>query len=314
MERPVSPKQKADQREALNGLTAATRAAYSKLAENFYEHRVSGQPSPKRVADALKNCASEYRPAYWRKLRNALMYDQVSKGYHDAASRIGATRNPVTAAGGEVKKKQRRIKSVSDADHSKLSQEAMKDEDQAVFSAMLIARYVGCRPAEMLSVSDAGNNRVAIEGAKKSKGNRGLDRVVELDPALHKLVLYSVARLREAEPGKSGIMHKVQSRMDRLCKRLWPRRAAHITLYSFRHQLGGDLKASSMSRTEIAYVMGHQSTKSVEVYGDRRKGGKTAVKPALGADMSMIRENHSAPGPKAPTPPSRDYGRSGPSI
>ena len=60
--------------------------------------------------------------------------------------------------------------------------------------------------------------------------------------------------------------------------------------------MGSDLKASGMSRVEIAYAMGHQSTQSVEVYGNRRKAsGRGGIKPAPNADMSMVRENHTQP-------------------
>ncbi len=54
-----------------------TKADYRKLAEHFYATRLPGQtPSPKRIADALAACATDYRPAYWVKLRGGTGFDQ----------------------------------------------------------------------------------------------------------------------------------------------------------------------------------------------------------------------------------------------
>ncbi len=101
-----------------------TQASYRTLAAHFYEKRLDGQPpTPKRLADALKACAGEYRPAYWRKLRNALAFDQREKGFTEAATRLDATVNPLTAEGasGEgVKAKQPRSKRVTQADEERL--------------------------------------------------------------------------------------------------------------------------------------------------------------------------------------------------
>ena len=77
-------------------MTPKTQDDYRKLANHFYASRIDGQPTPKRIADALVSAAREYRPAYWRRLRNALAFDQRAKGYESAAERVGATRNPVT--------------------------------------------------------------------------------------------------------------------------------------------------------------------------------------------------------------------------
>lgn len=324
MDKPLSPNEMlelyeaADDREqAMRGITPATMESYRSLAKHFYK-RIEGIPSPKKITDALKAAASDYRPAYWRKLRNALMYDQNEKAFYEAADRISKTKNPVTAPGSEqaVKKKQTRAKSTSSADMIKLAAGIKEINDPVLTAATRIAKLTGCRPAEMTGIKCLSGNRLHITGAKKAKGLRGLDRTVEVPEGSWNVVQSAVAVLNAADPGKAGVMHKVQSKLDRLTKKLWPRRKARITLYSFRHQMGSDLKASGLDRKQIAYVMGHQSTQSIEVYGNRRSSsGKSAIRPEPDADMSMIRENHRAPGPerKAPAPsaPSREPGYSG---
>ena len=64
------------------------------------------------------------------------------------------------------------------------------------------------------------------------------------------------------------------------------------TMKSFRHQLGSNLKASGESDEAIAYMMGHQSTESISVYGNRRSGAghKLHIRPAQDADLSKVRQ------------------------
>lgn len=301
----ISAREKLKFSKDREGLSESTRAAYGKLAENFYKTKLGGEtPSPKRIADALVGAASDYRPGYFRKLRNALMYDQVSKSYFEAAQRLKETKNPVTTGKTKtpVKAKQRRCKSINEDDLSKLYSATMEKGDTELASAIMLAAYTGCRPAEMAGIRRVAEDQVFIPGAKKSKGERGLDRTIALSKEKCDAIEAAVGALYHMDPDHGKAIHQVQSRLDRLTKKLWPRRQARPTLYTLRHQMGSDLKASGLSRVEIAFVMGHQSTESVEVYGDhRKKSGRGGVKPAPGANMSMIRQKHDAqPGPKAP--------------
>ncbi len=97
---------------------------------------------------------------------------------------------------------------------------------------------------------------------------------------------------------KSTYEHILQTRLNNLTRETWPRRKTQATFYSFRHQLGSNLKASGIDRSEVAYLMGHQSTSSVDAYGDKRKG-TGAIKIAPGVDQeqinSVVREKHSNP-------------------
>lgn len=294
--------------------TEKTKVAYRKLASHFYEKQLGGElPTPKKLADALAGCAHQYRPAYWRRLRGALAFDQKEKGYHQAAERIASTRNPMTttSAGqgiidatlrGETPRKQRRVKSVSSEDRVKLWEgaKALDDRDETC-AAILLAETLGVRPVEMLALSiDEERGQVHVVGAKKSGGLRGADRILTLpdDPRLRKNIAIAARVIQRAESQKEGVIHRIQSRLERLTFRLWPRRKARPTLYSFRHQMGGDLKALGLPRAAIAYVMGHQSTQSVEAYGDRRKASSGGIKISITGQEAKAfqgRENHREP-------------------
>lgn len=296
--------------------TEKTKADYRKLAANFYEKRLDDEPpSPKRITDALSACAHEYRPAYWRRLRNALELDQREKGYEQAAERIAGTRNPMTTvAGGKgiidptvrgpTAPKQKRAKSISEPDFQKLMGALSaaqpgpeQDNNRETIAAVLLARHLGVRPSEMLSLQMDERGIVRVRGAKQtSDGQRGADRWFRVEPEVQKYIAGSINALSDGEKRQKGVMRRVQSRFDRLSRKLWPRRQARPSLYTFRHAMGGNLKAMGLNRRAIAYVMGHQSTKSVEVYGDRRKasGGIGIKLTGQEAERFQGRENHTA--------------------
>jgi len=310
MANPPTATETQQMQQSLVELKSSTRDDYRKLAQHFYSSRLDGQPpSPKRTRDALQLAAADWRPDYWRRVRNALMYDQVAAGYYDNAASIKATHNPVTrpqtaadrqmreTVGGKPGTRQNRVKKLSEADCSGLYKAIIENKDRELLVAVAVAQATGARPTEILGIECLANGTIFIPGAKKgADGKRGLDRHLSVSAETWGNVKTSIALLRKANPGKAGVMHKLQSRMQTLTARLWPRRKAHPSLYSFRYALGSELKASGLSRREVAYIMGHQATASADRYGDRRSGsGKTPIKAAPGADMSSVRETHTEP-------------------
>lgn len=281
-----------------------TRQEYLRLAAHFYTERLGDVsiPTGQQIADALCAIAQNHGRPYWRRLRRALEVDQLERGNIDAADLIASTQNPATRDGLPVKPKQRRVKSVPPSDFDKLVDALQTSElnsttvttDPGVLAAITMAHLLGCRPNEMPKVQALDNNRVFIPGSKKTD-DRGLDRTIILPEKEHNLICWAVEWLAAEPETKAGKIACIQSRLRTLTKRLWPRRNALPTLYSFRHQMGSDLKASGRDRREIAYIMGHQCTKSVDAYGDRRR---SAYSRSISADASaeeldeLIRENH----------------------
>lgn len=95
--------------------------------------------------------------------------------------------------------------------------------------------------------------------------------------AIRKHMLY-VKSFAEAE--EEGLNERHYSGcsylLNRINKRLWPRRKANITLYTGRHQFSSNAKADpNVSEKERAALMGHKTTKtSRERYGRKRSGSK----------------------------------------
>jgi hypothetical protein len=275
-------------------MTPATEHSYKLLAAHFYATNLSGKtPTANRISEALEGLAGRYRPDYWRRLRNALAFDQRSKGYGAAADLINATKNPLTRNGptNAVPARQSRTKRVTGADEAKLLGHFRDAGDLDSYAAIVVAKMTGARPAEFASMTVDGNT-VTIIGAKKSENsNRGADRVIVLTDEQAKGVIGALRRLDGVPIGP------LQDRIRAAGKKLWPQRKSVPSLYSWRHQMGSDLKASGMSREEIAFVMGHQSTASVDKYGNRKMGNSSRRLPQVppGTDLSAVRSNHTLP-------------------
>jgi len=275
-----------------------TKQDYRKLASHFYKTKIEGLATPKKITDALLKCAGDYRPAYWRKLRNALELDQSEKGYKKAVLRLASCKNPITKKDSKEKPKakQKRAKSLKEAGFKKL----LEHTDKHVGAALIIAKITGCRPAEMETIRvDLDTNIAYIIGAKKTeKGDRGLDRAIGMTERDAEDLLIAVQDLQNMpEPKKSSKIKVIQTRLRVQAKKAFSRTKALPSLYTLRHQMGSNLKGSGMDRQSIAYCMGHQSTKSIEVYGNSRSATGSIVKPEIEQSeiKSLVRENHREP-------------------
>lgn len=91
--------------------------------------------------------------------------------------------------------------------------------------------------------------------------------------------------------------------LNRINKRLWPRRKANITLYTGRHQFSSNAKADpDVSEKERAALMGHKTTKtSRERYG-RKKSGSKGLTPDLAnkAVLDLIQDPSMKNNPRTP--------------
>lgn len=268
-----------------------TKAEYIRLAEHFISERLK-HVTPKLIKDALQGCAGEYRPAYWRRLRCALAVQQEEAGYKTNADLIRKVVNPITQDKtdlSKIKPKQRRIKSISDADEKKLTDHLIASNglgDKQLLAAIAVISITGVRPAELQGMQIIGDE-VVVTGAKQSHGGkRGADRRLCFGPMYVRGLRRYLAQLKGVDIGP------LQDRLRALGKELWPQRQALPTLYSWRHQMGSNLKASGMDRRQVAYLMGHQATASVDVYGNKRSA-RRAVMPTVpeGAELA-VRETH----------------------
>lgn len=74
------------------------------------------------------------------------------------------------------------------------------------------------------------------------------------------------------------------------CRKCWPKRKRHITLYSTRHQFSANAKSSGFSRVEIAAMMGHAVDITASIhYGKKVAGNETVSISPLASEVSSVR-------------------------
>jgi integrase len=269
-----------------------TLKKYQTRARNFYrKYCGSNTPNSAQICTALLARAHELQPNSFSTLKSALLNDQLAQGNLKAAQAVRELINPVTAPGSELprKPKQKKVRSVSDDDFWTLILHLRAHDFYDEALCVVLAYYLGVRPCEMRTVT-VKDDQVEIIGGKKSDPlERGADRTLVIEhPEMLKAITEAAQWMSNCPRTNSAI----RDRLRKECRTLWPRRKQHPTLKSFRHQLGSNLKASGESNESLAYIMGHQSTVSINVYGDRRSGaGRTVyVRAAAGADLSKVRK------------------------
>lgn len=255
--------------------------------------------------DGLVRCLIQscliYRPDSWRNNRNALAYAFEAQDNNELAHRLHNLSNPLTMADAPdafkklIPKKQPRATFVIDDDLLDLMQFLKKRKDLAVLGAVVIAKIIGVRPSEMISM--AFNDKVMtidILGAKKrDTDDRGLDRMLRLSKVEYDLVreahnnLLGEKTLPDCKPERA--MKRVQNRLYKIVRQLWKGRKSYPSLYSLRHQLGSDLKASELDRVTMAAIMGHRSMESINTYGNRRHAGRKVDIEVSAATLNLVK-------------------------
>lgn len=269
-----------------------TLQKYQTRARNFYRTRCGGDdPTSAQICAALLACAQDYRPNAFSVLKSTLVTDQRARGNTEASEEIRKLINPVTAPGSTMarKPKPRQIRKVPLEDFKAMYRHLHAQGYFHEAASMVLAYWLGVRPCEMRTILVEGNQVHIIGGKKSAPLHRGADRTLVIDkPKILKLIEWAARRMADCPRTNTAI----RDRFRKECRALWPRRKRHPTLKSFRHQMGSILKASGGSPETVAYIMGHQSTESIDVYGDRRlgEGCQQQVRPAEGIDLSMVRK------------------------
>ena len=276
-------------------MNTETQNAYRSLASHFYATHLPDIPPSElnefNVIGALLRAAPGYRPDYFRRLRNALALDQKLKGKFWIAQEINRTLNPVTVLGLPRKRKPVRRQRISDEDFGRWVDGLLADEMPVEAGALMLISMTGARPCELAGITVDGL-RIKIQGAKHSHGGlRGADRELEASQEFCDLVRNAL----EAFHKEDRSLDSIRMAIHEVAKKVFAR-GRIPSMYTLRHQFGANLKASGLSRVQMAYVMGHQATDSIGRYGDKRFGRAEAVqvKPAKDADLSSIRTTHAA--------------------
>lgn len=145
----------------------------------------------------------------------------------------------------------------------------------------------GLRPGEWPKAEWISDTQIHVTNAKHTNGRaHGVSRIVDVEPDhwLSETVPLHTNLLREwlAIEGNTFEDYYTNCRkaLQRACRKLWPKRESHITLYTGRHQFCANLKAEDESPAAVAYAMGHGSEDTATThYGKKRYGWKGQYRP-----------------------------------
>lgn len=268
-----------------------------KLAKRFYRlHLKDNQFSYKNITSSLHALSLKVRPDVWRTYRNALSFHAHYLEHNELADRIKSMFNPTTITADDKRiagvkevliligmqpKKQNRCQKVTEQDHDKIIKYLLNNPDPAILGAVQLAYLTGMRPAEMLNIKlMPEHNAIFINTAKQTKeGDRGLSRQLTFPQTEYKIIeqAYFDVQSEKLHLDLKGdlckperAMKRIQNRLAAITKLIFPKRQHRITLYSYRHQMGSNLKASGFDHITVAAIMGHQSVDSVDAYGNAR--------------------------------------------
>ncbi len=254
-----------------------TVAEYIRIAENWLKKHIDAsgnERTPKVISDTLVAWSDDKRPGTFRKMRSALIEHQGQHGFRKSVERIQSVERKDYDKKTDVPKR-RRCKTVKQSEHEVLLQDAINRDDRLMVAALHIAYKTGSRPAEMPTMQwvkhpkNSSKMIVKIIGAKKNEQQkRGMDKHISLDcdPDLAR----AIDTIRGADKRE---MTNLKKRVSRRSHAIYLRRKNPPTLYSYRHQLGSDVKAGIGDRRKAAAIMGHASQKSIQAYGHANAGG-----------------------------------------
>jgi len=244
-----------------------SKSDYRKLAINFYAKIDADGDSInlKTIKAKLIEIGDNHTRNYWRRLRGAIAFDQLEKGYGKPAHLIKELENQSM----NPAPKQKRTRKITNNDYQFLFQKPSK----RLKVILTIAKLTGARSSEFKSIEPLQSDKFFIVGAKKTE-TRGDDRTIQLNKI-------EAWRLRNAINDFHNDLQKtklkdyigsLRKELAKTSKSIWPRRTP-VTYSTFRHQMGSNLKANgSMSNKDKSKILGHKSTKSIESYGNKTYG------------------------------------------
>lgn len=78
--------------------------------------------------------------------------------------------------------------------------------------------------------------------------------------------------------------------LNKICRKIWPRRLKHITLYSTRHQFSANAKSSGFSKAEVAAMMGHAVDITATIhYGKKISGNDSILIKPVKEEVDTVR-------------------------
>jgi hypothetical protein len=271
-----------------------TEEQYRKMAKAFYSANFRDEQYGKQlILSKLSQISSRYQPKSFTNLKRAISYVLMEEGHNEIAEAVKSLENRAVTLGYHLKKN-KKIKTVSVKNMKKINNAVRnKKNDKQLQHAVVVLKVLGIRPIELNTTKRVGPGKFLVISAKKDEhGEKGLDRIIAVESEdIANTLEYCLKQLDNVK------IRRVQDRFSYLMKTIFPRWKNLPTMYIYRHQLGSNLKSSSLTRIQMAYLMGHQSTRSLESYGYCNAGsaGGLMISPGISSAeiASLVRDKYS---------------------
>jgi integrase len=147
--------------------------------------------------------------------------------------------------------------------------------------------------AKGVSVTKNGDSvTFRISGIKTNSGHGQPERTITISRT------DLTARFIDALPDEGEVKvnaGSLRTTLNRLSHRLWPKKKATISAYSFRHRAASDVKAAGVAPVVIAATLGHAVTKTQSMYGASAQGSASRGEGITAAGSRPIKDNRRLP-------------------
>lgn len=270
----------------------------------------------------------------WRKSRKSIEVRLRAAGYPVLAERVNKIQNPTPYGRRATKpKRTQRIMRVTPQDLKTILDDRADAGDDFARSVITLGWYIGMRPSEISGIKikkmEGKTLTLWIPSAKKLEApgiERGLDREIVVDlidarrfAAFGWALVTAQRHLKEhalrhyadkndldwrelsdeqIEDAQSLYTKALQQRLNRMSKRLFPRRTTHFCLYSLRYNMGSQLKymyRNNLGEDEaarfVSAVLGHRNIASSNCYGNYSSGRSAVVPVPTKATRERVIDN-----------------------
>lgn len=233
------------------------------------------------------------KPSCWRQYKNSVVYYlEIFEDDHQAALEALEYLKDITSIGCvsySEKTSSLKLKKISFEDWQKLDNflKAKNNKWHEELICWLRSSIItGLRPVEWKNTQFffyEGKPALKILNAKRTNGRaHGENRTLVLEEVSQEDITTIKTHLNNVRTfsgmGEYEYFYRGCSiALYKACRKCWPRRKRHITLYSTRHQFSANAKSSGFSRAEIAAMMGHAVDITATIHYGRKQSGNEKV-------------------------------------
>ncbi len=228
----------------------------------------------------------------WRQYKSSVVYYLENHPDYDASAEALEYLKEITSEGALTKTEKTsslKLKKISFEDWEKLDnflKSKNKKWHEQLRYWLRAAIVTGLRPVEWknaIMIDHKGQPALKIQNAKQTNGrSHGETRTLLLTNLKEEDILFIKYHLNNVRTfigmDEYDYFYKGCSiALYKACRKCWPKRKKHITLYSTRHQFSANAKSSGFNTLEVAAMMGHAVDITATIHYGRKLAGNESL-------------------------------------